>query len=434
MPTQNEIQNEDMNVSDFISITANGLHKASFTEIRSAIITRYQNAYGTDIDLSTGSADGVFVNDLALIINNILRVMCDYATNLDINSANGAYLDALCALNNVFRRAATYSNATLQVTNTQNEIATFTDLQFVDKSGNIWIAEGELEFAANETKTVYVRSTVAGPIAAPTGWIYQTVPITYLTVVQANEANVGSDAESDAQLRERRLNSSAAEGVTTLGALDGALRNISGIEDVKIYNNNSDSSISANDGTSISAHSIYIILKQQDGITIDDELIGSTIHNKLTPGIPTCESSGTAGTSKSYLPQQMFYNTAIEETDATVYWKVATGQHSTLTVNLHITTYQAQQLLNSTALNKIGQAILDYLTSLPVGQDAPIENMKSAALSAAPLYNGWYTFTPEINLGIGVTSLAANDSYFDYNKFTISDGVDIDKIITFSKE
>lgn len=428
------IQNDDVSVSDFISVTANGLHKASFTEIRAAIISRYQDAYGTDIDLSTGSADGVFVNDLALIINNILRVMCDYATNLDINAANGAYLDSLCALNNVFRRAATYSNTTLQVTNTQAETATFTDLQFVDKSGNTWIAEGELQFAANETKTVYVRSTVAGPIAAPVGWIYQTVPITYLTVAQANEANVGSDAESDAQLRERRLNSSAAAGVTTLTALDGALRDISGIEDVKIYNNNSDSAISADDGTSVSAHSIYVILKQQDGVTIEDELIGSTIHDKLTPGIPTCESSGTAGTSKSYLPQQTFYNTAIAETDATVYWKKATGQHTSFTMNLHIVTYQAQQLLNSTVLNNIGQAVLDYLTSLPVGQNAPIENMKSAALSASPLLNGWYPFTPEINLGFGVTSLASNDAYFDYNKFTISDGVDIDKMITFSKE
>ena len=56
-----------MNISNFITFTAGGLQIASFVEIREALIARYKEVYGTDIDLSTGTADGVFVNDLALI-------------------------------------------------------------------------------------------------------------------------------------------------------------------------------------------------------------------------------------------------------------------------------------------------------------------------------------------------------------------------------
>ena len=64
------LQNNIVNIDEFIKLTNAGLKIATFTQVRAALIDRYKSIYGSDIDLSTGSADGIFVNDLALIINN----------------------------------------------------------------------------------------------------------------------------------------------------------------------------------------------------------------------------------------------------------------------------------------------------------------------------------------------------------------------------
>ena len=60
----------DVDISNFIQFTKGGIKIASFVEVRESLINKYKEVYGSDIDLSTASADGVFVNNLALIINN----------------------------------------------------------------------------------------------------------------------------------------------------------------------------------------------------------------------------------------------------------------------------------------------------------------------------------------------------------------------------
>ena len=63
----------NINIANLIQYTAVGVRVATFAEIRNAVIERYKSVYGSDIDLSTATADGVFVNDLSLIISNILH-------------------------------------------------------------------------------------------------------------------------------------------------------------------------------------------------------------------------------------------------------------------------------------------------------------------------------------------------------------------------
>ena len=81
--------NTDVDISEFIKITSAGVQIANFPQIRAALIERYKSVYGDDIDLSTASADGVFVNDLALIINNILQTIKTVYSNLDVETASG---------------------------------------------------------------------------------------------------------------------------------------------------------------------------------------------------------------------------------------------------------------------------------------------------------------------------------------------------------
>ena len=65
------LQNYDVDIQNFIKFTSSGVEVASFVQIRDALINKYKDVYGNDIDLSTGTADGVFINNMALMINNI---------------------------------------------------------------------------------------------------------------------------------------------------------------------------------------------------------------------------------------------------------------------------------------------------------------------------------------------------------------------------
>ena len=110
-------------ITDFIRFTNAGVDIASFTQIRDAITTRYKEVYVQDIDLTVTptNADGIFVNDLSLMVNNILQSIKTMYANLDVNTASGVYLDNLCRLSNIVRKHATPSNVYNTVKNIGND-------------------------------------------------------------------------------------------------------------------------------------------------------------------------------------------------------------------------------------------------------------------------------------------------------------------------
>ena len=307
--------NSSLDITQFLQLTASGLQTASFTQVRAALIDRYKEVYGSDIDLSTGNADGIFVNDLALIINNILQTVQTLYANLDVNYASGTYLDALCALSNVTRLPATYSNASLTIQNIGNNALTNINPIFIDQSGLEWQAKEPFDIASQEIKNIVVFCKTAGNISATVGWITKTAEVLPLAIYQNSLPNIGQNRESDAELRNRRSQRSGAAGTTVLESLAGALYNLSDVVDLKIYNNNTNISNTAADGTTIDANSIYAILRYSEGITIDDSLIGTIIHEKLTPGIHSCDSAASSdnGEAKSYEYMTSIYGVTISE-------------------------------------------------------------------------------------------------------------------------
>ena len=406
------IQNDNVNINEFLQITAGGLSVASFTQIRAALVKRYQSVYGSDIDLSTGSADGIFVNDLALIINNILRTMEIFYSNLDVNTASGIYLDTLCALSNVTRKQATYSNASIQITNSTNSSVTLQDPVFLDSANNEWVYNGTITLAANETAEVTVTCTVLGPISAPAGWITQTVDLTGIDVEQPNDANIGSDVESDSALRARRNQSSGANGVTVLESLSGALLNISGIKDVSIYNNNSGSSITSKDSTSVAPHSIYVIIRRDPGVEIADETIGSLIHEKLTPGIQSCETGADAsnGIDKNYPYTSETFSSMIIDAGSDTYWKECVPIAPQIEITINTMSY-----FSTDEFDGIGKDLINYLNNLPISSNLNQTDILIETVFADPQFKNKPTYTVG---AITIASATNPDTYYNYTSAT----------------
>lgn len=407
------LTNDNISLNNLISLSATGLNVATFSQIKEALIAQYKFIYGTDIDVDDTTADGVFINTNALIINNILQTMSAMYSNLDINTASGQYLDILCALSNVERKSATRSNTNLQITYLGSTTVTYTpdQLTFIDKAGLEWAPTQNYSFKGNETKVVYVECKKLGPVTAPAGWIYQIIDASIPILVSQNEiANVGQDKESDFNLRSRKTSSGSGAGITTLSSLQGQLLAISGINDVKILNNNSDSSLTCDDDVVMAPHSIYIILRQQKGITIPDEQVGKIIYSKLTPGISTTEFTGSGSWPKSYEYVSSISNVSSSILNRQyVYWKLCAGITPIVTIKLTPYSYFSEDEFNS-----IASYLMSYFNNLKIGELPSSMDISIQAVYADPKFKGMATYA----VNSATINLAKNKlEYYTYSTF-----------------
>lgn len=406
--------NNKLLVQDFVKFTNSGLLVASFNEIRETLIYRYKSIFGQDIDFSTGNADGVYVNDLALLINNILQSFKSFYSNLDVNEASGKYLDNLCSLSNVFRKGATRSNTSLNVTNLndtvyQNGTAEYPEqIYFVDNGGNIWKSKENVfyQIEPNKTASIYVESEELGPVKADKGWINSTLEVTYLKVEQPNDANVGIERERDNELRIRRAQSSGGEGVTTIDSMVGALLDVGGIRDVKVYSNVSGSEKAAKDGTNIPNHNVYIITRYDNSID-DDSLkstIGSIIYQKMTPGVYTTNStSSETGTPMNYKYIPEWKASPLTLFGSDVYWKKAKSVNPKITIVLN-----ALEFFDKSEGTVIGNQLIEYLNNLSLSTDLTTDDILVQASYADPLFQGYRTY----NIG-NITIEGANNNKYE---------------------
>lgn len=445
------LQNYKVDITDFISISSKGVKVADFVQVKEAIISKYKEVYGNDIDLSTGTADGVFVNNLSLIINNILQSFKILYGNLDVNTASGSYLDALCALSNITRKQATNSTASIIVNNSSEAAIEENNPQFVDKSGMIWNYNGILSLDKQEQKSIIVTCSELGAIEAPINWINQMLGNTSVIVTQNEAAIVGLLQETDTELKARRNQSAGTVAVTVLDSLIGALLNIAGIRDAYIYDNKDQDPYIAKDNTEIDLHSIYVIVRQEENVTIDDSIIGSIIFEKLTPGINTSGVSNFDNT-KTYNARDLvvylnkvyrakasvsagefnandwtelgYYNgesksydytqsEKVQESTNTVKWKKAipVSPQIVITLNTMNNFYdnETKSIINDT---------IEYLNNLSISTNLTIDDLITNISILDPRPNGKQSFT--IN---NITINGKNETYINgdtYYKYDIT--------------
>ena len=330
--------------------------------------------------------------------------------NLDVNTANGVYLDNLCALANVRRKPATHSTASIVIKNISNStVGAITQLTVVDKAGTEWkTVESIPELTANQQIERTVVCVQDGPVEAKAGWIYETLEAGLgLSITQPNDAILGSNEESDAELRARRAESSAATGVTVLESLTGALLAVSGIDDVLIYNAGSNA-VTAKDGTIVNAHSIYLIVRRDPAVIVDDKTIGTIIVNKLTPGIFTVAPA--VENKHSYNYEQLFQGTKLVGFDLVANWKEAIPVKPTIIINI-----EEGDTFDSNTAEVIGQSVKDYANSLAIRTDLTATNI----LIEASGLGDYVVKSATIN---NTASYENPDTYYNYTSVSYASG------------
>lgn len=276
-------------------IGVNGLITQSLEEIRTELVTKFQQIYGTDINLEQNSPDGQWLNILAQEKKDILDLFTQYYNNLDVDRVIGIPQQILYKLNGLTINAYTYSYVYMDITTTQSlnltgisetdlENADATGYTVSDNNGNRWIlttgtSSSTVSLTAGLNQNLRFRAAELGSVTALPNTI--TVMETIIAGVSsvnnpANNYQTGATGESDAAFRIRRNRSVTVASQGFADSLEAQLLNLPNVTQAMVYQNRTNATVSG-----IPANSVWVIC---EGGSADS--IGKIIYNNVPPGIP----------------------------------------------------------------------------------------------------------------------------------------------------
>lgn len=389
-------------INDIIKINSQGLETASYRDIVLILLDRYRQIYGYDIDLDPRTGDGRFIYDVATIINTGVMVIQQMYNNLNPSTASGHFLDIISSFTNVVREGATSSYAKVKLTSlntdkNKNKIS-FTipensdseNYMLLDDEGNEWTWENFTSPFTISTEGIYAvfKASTPGRINT-TGFKWELLTSNTSKIqVDLETISLGSDEESDADLRVRRAETSN-NGLTIIESLKGNLEGIPGVNDAIIVsyagNNDETSKVSFNgEEYDMDFHNVIIMLAYDPVNEPSKVKIAESLKNYLTPGVQTKLSSYKG----DYEVKYQEYNENIG-TISNIYWYKCNPVAPNIEISLRI----RDAIYAGDSTNKlIKEALLDYLNNLGINEIPVLADMINVVQAADPLYQSGPTY------------------------------------------
>ena len=207
--------------------------------------------------------------------------------------------------------------------------------QVKSSDGSLWASQAAVTFDSTGAATAVFQALVAGatPVAGINDLsIYQQVP-GWQTVANSAPSAPGQDVEGRAAFEQRRSESVQIGGQGTAQAVRAAIANVTNVTDVYVYNNGSDSAITAGaTNYPIPAHSVAISVT--GGADVD---IATAIQAKLDAGCGMSTSGTTSVTLQDTVnyvaPYPQYVYRFVRATPTNVYMTVNVANLSTLPAN-----------------------------------------------------------------------------------------------------
>lgn len=336
-------------------IDETGMHIPSYSDIRDDLINTAKAIYGADLYLGNDSQDYQFISALADKINDTNLIALSVYNNRSPVTAIGSALDGVVKLNGISRDAATYSTATVLLTGTAG--AVITNGVVSTEAGTKWSLPASVTLNISGEAATTATSQIPGPIVADVGSIINidTPTLGWTSVTNPTAAVLGSDTETNAQLRARQAVSTSLPALTVIESTKGAIAAVPAVTRYKVYENFT----SATDSDGIPSHSIACIV--ENGSDAD---VAQAIFNKKGPG---CGTHGDVATNiidiyGTVTPIKFFRPTYVD-VDAVITVKALNGYTTAVT-------------------QAVKDKLAEFLNSLDIGNDISYSSCYGAALQA----------------------------------------------------
>lgn len=270
------------------ALTPNGIQTATQAELIQEYTDGMKDIYGDDINLGQSTPDGEVMmihiqnfQDNGDLIKNVFN-------SFDPDNAIGKILDRRVSYNGIERKEGTYSYQYIDITASQaltlpglDDGATPVENVYTvsDDAGNNWKLIDTFNVPTASIVNLLFRAEFPGALTTTENTI--NVPVSVVVGVESinnptKEFIIGTDEESDFELRIRRRKSVGLSSEGYLTSIEAALENINGVTYAIVIEN--DTSVTDADG--LPPNSIWVIVEG----TAEDVEIATAIIKKKSAG------------------------------------------------------------------------------------------------------------------------------------------------------
>lgn len=286
----------------------------------------FRTALGVTSNPNPSSPTGQLQQELAIVLQNINAAFANILNSINPYSAQGVFLDDICANLNIFRGIGTQAQAILNLTGTARTTIPIYS-QFQNTSGDIFYSQSAVTLTGSNDSVQVLAQKYGSQVDVSAGAISIIVnKIDGLnSVTNSAVGTLGSDPQNDVQLLNRFLQSRGAGSTGAVASLYASLASISGLQ-FYLFENNTSAPITIpllTPTVRVPANSMWIVTNQS--VTAPNAMIiAAAIYNGLSAGCNTYSSLATSVNYTIPLTSQVI----------TISWDVATKVYLYIQVEL----------------------------------------------------------------------------------------------------
>lgn len=241
-----------------LGLTDAGFYAGTLEEHRATVELRFKNGLGQGIDTTDESPYGQLISELAQERLDLYQLAQAVYMARDPDSATGDALIKVCHLTGIDPLPATYSRATVTLTGTAGATIPAGTLFAVQQSLKQFELDEDVTLNGSGEGEGTATATATGPIQATAETLTLIVNPTADLDEVTNEADaeLGTDIETPAALRARRLQALNSAGKGTPDAILADLVALADVAEAYVYNN----PLKTTDGDGRPASSIEVVV------------------------------------------------------------------------------------------------------------------------------------------------------------------------------
>jgi uncharacterized phage protein gp47/JayE len=222
-------------------LSPDGFNRKRLADIKTELEDAYRLIFGDNIDVSPQSVFGQIIG-IHSEREADLWEQAEFVYNAFYPStAQGVQLSNDVTLNGIVRQEATKSTVTITCTGTNGTVIPIGSIVSTSDTKEQFVSITAGTIVAG-TASIAFQSVNDGAIAATAGTltVIGTPIFGWATANNSNDAVLGRDEETDAELRERRILSTQALGQNLVDSLFGQISNLDNVTDALVISNGTD--------------------------------------------------------------------------------------------------------------------------------------------------------------------------------------------------